>query len=218
MGVADISLRTELEEKFGIPVIVQNNSAAVAWDEYRLGAGKDVMSLFSIMIRAGVGGAFLDDGEIFVTKTHTTLEIGHIAVEYDGRPCDCGSRGCLETYLSEGAILKDLESVVHLSSIDEIDALILQDRKDVTDILNEKAGVLAQAVRNLISLFGPEMFLIVTRSPGLGRFLADRVRSDVHSQASERWQGRTVIESAVYNPEKAGRGAADLVFKNFFKA
>jgi N-acetylglucosamine repressor len=216
MGIADINLGETLEAEFGLPVIVQNNSAAVAWEEYKRGIGKDVRSLFTVMIRAGVGGAFLDDGDIFVTKTHTTLEIGHIAVEYDGRLCDCGSRGCLETYLSEGAILKDLQPAARLESIEDLDSLLAEGREDVELILNEKAGVLAQAVRNLISLFGPEMFIIVTRSPGLGRYLAERVRSEVKSQASARWQGRTVIESALYDPEKAGRGAADLVYKSFF--
>ena len=216
MGIADINLGEALEAEFSLPVTVQNNSAAIAWDEYQHGVGKDVRSLFTVMIRAGVGGAFLDDGEIFVTKTHTTLEIGHITVEYDGRPCDCGSRGCLETYLSEGAIMNDLQPVVELESITDIDTLISRGDKKVTAILDEKAGILAGAVRNLISLFGPEMFLIVTRSPELGRYLADRVRSEVKAQTGERWQGRTGIESAVYDPEKAGRGAANLVYKKFF--
>jgi len=216
MGIADINLGKALNEEFNLPVTVQNNSAAVAWDEYQRGVGKDVRSLFSVMIRAGVGGAFLDDGDIFVTKTHTTLEIGHITVEYNGRKCDCGSRGCLETYLSEGAIINDLLPAVRLKSITDIDSLILQGDKRVTTILDEKAGILAQAIRNLISLFGPEMFLIVTRSPELGKYLANRVRSKVKSQASARWQGQTLIDSAVYDPEKAGRGAANLVFKKFF--
>lgn len=216
MGIADINLGAVLEEEFKLPVMVQNNSAAVAWDEYQRGVGKEVRSLFTVMIRAGVGGAFIDDGEIFVTKTHTTLEIGHISVEFDGRQCDCGSRGCLETYLSEGAIMNDLLPLLDMDSITDIDALLSRGDKAVTEILDHKAGVLAQAIRNLISLFGPEMFLIVTRSPELGRYLADKVRTEVKTRASERWQGKTLIESAVYNPENAGRGAANLVFKKFF--
>ena len=216
MGVADINLKVALEAALDLPVTVQNNAAAVAWDEYQRGVGRDVKSLFSVMIRAGVGGAFLDNGEIFVTKTHTTLEIGHIAVEYGGRLCDCGSRGCLETYLSEGAILNDLDSCGPLESIADLDAVLKDGCEAAGPVLDQKAGLLAQAVRNLISLFGPEMFLIVTRSPELSRYLADRVRSDVRNQASRRWQGRTIIESALYDPEKAGRGAADLVYKHFF--
>ena len=218
LGIADINLREVLEKELDVPVLVHNNAAAVAWDECRMGICEESRSLFMIMIRAGVGGAFIDDGEIFVTKTHTTLEIGHIAVEYDGRPCDCGSSGCLETYLSEGALLEDLAAAGNPKDIAELDALISEGRPEVGRILDEKAGLLAQAVRNLISLFGPEMFLIVSRSEELGRYLADRVRAEVLNQASRRWQGRTLIESATYDPENAGRGAADMVFRDYFSS
>ena len=84
------------------------------------------------------------------------------------------------------------------------------------EVLEKNAGLLALAVRNLISLFGPEMVLLVGRSSALCSFLAERVASGVHNLASDRWQGRTRIASAVYDPLKAGRGAADLVFKQFF--
>lgn len=215
LGIADISLKSALEKELGLPVLVHNNSSAVAWDEFQRGAGKGARSLFMVMIRAGVGGAFLDNGDIFVTRTHSTLEIGHIAVEYEGRPCGCGSRGCLETYLSEGAILGDLATTANLTGITDLDPLLAEGRSDVQRIMHNKAGLLAQTVRNLISLFGPEMFLLVTRSPALGRLLARGVRDELAIPASRR-PGRTVIESALYDPEKAGRGAADLVFKDFF--
>lgn len=215
LGIADINLKTALEKELGLRVLVHNNSSAVAWDAFQRGAGKYVRSLFMVMIRAGVGGAFLDNGDIFVTRTRGTLEIGHIAVEYEGRPCTCGSRGCLETYLSEGAILSDLGKAANLTGITDLDPLLAEGRSDVQRLMHRKADILAHTVHNLISLFGPEMFLLVTRSPALGRFLAEGVRAGVKARARRR-PGRTVIESALYDPENAGRGAADLVFRDFF--
>ncbi len=215
-GLADINLRDLFQSGLSIPVLIQNNSTAVAWDFYMNGPGREHPSLFTIMIRSGVGGAFIDNREIFVTKTHTTLEIGHIAVEYNGRACDCGSSGCLEAYVSEQAILQDCACIPGISTIGDFDSLDDAAHKEtVSECLQSKSGMLAMAVRNLISLFGPEMVLIVTRSRVLGDILAGQVAKEVRAQSSDRWQGETRIASACYDPLRAGRGAAELLFRQF---
>jgi predicted NBD/HSP70 family sugar kinase len=215
-GLADINLRDVFHDELDLPVLIQNNSTAVAWDFYINGPGREHPSLFTLLIRAGVGGSFIDNREVFITKTHTTLEIGHIAVEYNGRACDCGSSGCLEAYISEQAILEDCACIPGIHTIHDFDTLPDAVQKDtVSACLEAKSGMLAMAVRNLISLFGPEMVLIVTRSQTLSEILADQVAIEVRKQSSDRWQGETYIASATYDPLRAGRGASELLFRQF---
>lgn len=71
------------------------NLAALA--EHRHGAGRGAQHLLVVGTgHRGVGGALVLDGRLHTGSSGLALEVGHLTVDPDGRPCHCGSRGCLD--------------------------------------------------------------------------------------------------------------------------
>ncbi|MFD6433910.1 ROK family protein [Streptomyces venezuelae] len=71
------------------------NLAAIA--EHRHGAGRGARDLLCVATgHRGVGGALVLDGRLHTGSSGLALEVGHLTVNSEGRPCYCGSRGCLD--------------------------------------------------------------------------------------------------------------------------
>ncbi|MGB7296641.1 MAG: ROK family protein, partial [Candidatus Aminicenantales bacterium] len=86
------------------PFWIDNEANLAAYGEYRRGAGRGIRHLILITLGTGIGSGIITDGEILHGTCGYAAEIGHITVHPDGERCRCGSRGCLETEASAGAI------------------------------------------------------------------------------------------------------------------
>ena len=98
-----------VEDRLGAPLFIGNSSTSMAYAEKkhldRLGA--EASDLICINVASGgVGAGIVVNGDIFTGASNTAGEIGHVSIDYRGKPCACGSRGCLERYVSDDAILK----------------------------------------------------------------------------------------------------------------
>jgi glucokinase len=102
----DVDLKSELEERVHVPVVVENDANSAAWGEFRFGAGADADDLLLVTVGTGVGGGIVLDGELFRGSFGAAAEIGHLRVVPGGRPCGCGKLGCLEQYGSGSALVK----------------------------------------------------------------------------------------------------------------
>ncbi len=215
-GMTDFSIQAPVEEAFGVPVHVHNNASVIALSEYRYGVARETETLLTVLIRSGVGGAFINHGRIFVTQHRTTMEVGHMSVDLQGRRCDCGGTGCLETYLSEDAILRDCAQRGLPGELEALDRGIEAGDEKLLSLLREKTAVLAEGLRSLFQLFGPDSFLLVTRSRRLSEFLAQETAAALSCSAAAGDGSTSRILSAPYDPIMAGKGAADLVLDHFF--
>lgn len=216
-GMRNFSIKAPMEEAFGLPVFLHNNAAVVALSEYRYGVARNHEALLTVLIRTGVGGSFINRGDIFVTNKRTTLEIGHMLIEMGGRHCDCGREGCLEPYVSEDAIIADLsEKIGEAVELEDLDRLIGGGDAETEELLERKAHMLAEGMMSLFQLFGSDSFLIVTRSQELSSFLAEKVRGYLSCEPNGVSEQECAVLSCKYDPILAGIGAADLVLDHFF--
>ncbi len=95
-----------LEERLGVPVHVENDVNAIAVGEHRFGAGRGFRNLLVMALGTGVGGGIILGGGLYRGVDGTAGEVGHVPVYPRGRPCRCGSRGCLEAYASATAVVE----------------------------------------------------------------------------------------------------------------
>ncbi|HWU83396.1 MAG TPA: ROK family protein [Methylophilaceae bacterium] len=98
-GLRDVDLAGDLTRAIGLPVIVENDAAAAAFGEYRLHP-IDSDHLIYVGLGTGIGGGLIYADRIFEGQHGMSMEIGHLTIEPDGRPCGCGNRGCMEQYAS----------------------------------------------------------------------------------------------------------------------
>lgn len=100
-------LKAKLQAQFSLPIIIENDANAAAWAEYRFGAGSGYRHMVMLTIGTGVGGAVIADSKMLRGGFGIAGELGHIRMVPDGQLCGCGSRGCLESYASGTALLKN---------------------------------------------------------------------------------------------------------------
>jgi glucokinase len=101
-----LNLTLFLEGATGLPAFCVNDANAIAMGEYIYGAGTDIRSFMVISIGTGLGSGLILDGHLWNGVNGFASEFGHITVKPDGLACPCGNKGCLEQYVSAGAIVR----------------------------------------------------------------------------------------------------------------
>lgn len=97
---------SRLAARWGLPVVMDNDVACAAVAELQFGAGRGVDSFLLVTVGTGLGGALVHHGGLVRGANGMAGELGHVRVVPDGRPCECGMRGCLEQYASGNALVR----------------------------------------------------------------------------------------------------------------
>ncbi|WP_395292688.1 ROK family protein [Kitasatospora hibisci] len=108
-GWRDFPLRDAVAEHPGIkgrPVVLGGDAVAMAAAEHWRGAARPYRNALCIVVSTGVGAGLIIDGRLHTGPTGNAGHLGHLTVELDGRPCPCGSRGCIEGLASGTAIAR----------------------------------------------------------------------------------------------------------------
>lgn len=169
------NIRDILEKEFDKPVAVDNNANAYMFGEWLRGVGIDYDNMVCIIIGKGIGGSLMNDGNIIYGENGFAGEFGHMTIVKDGRKCNCGKTGCLETYASLSAMEKQCANEI----MSHTDSLIWQlAEKDISnvkfplivnafkkgdyfaaEIIEKGMEYLAAGISNLIGILNP--FLII---------------------------------------------------------
>ena len=91
----------------GVNVYVENDANAAALAEYYAGAFRGCSSGLLITIGTGIGGGLVLDGKIFIGGKKNGFEFGHAVLLFGGEPCTCGQKGCIESYCSAAALVRE---------------------------------------------------------------------------------------------------------------
>lgn len=103
-GWDEIPLRKIMHERTGLPVAIENDAKAMAYGEWKYGAAKNGRHVICITLGTGVGGGLIIDGKIYRGAKLAAGEIGHMSIDYRGRPGPYGSLGGLEEYIGNQQI------------------------------------------------------------------------------------------------------------------
>jgi glucokinase len=101
-----------LQDSLGLPVVVENDASAAAWAEFSCGAGRGVPDQLMVAVGTGIGGGIVVDGRLYRGGHGIAAEIGHLGLVRDGRPCQCGRRGCFEQYASGSRLTENARAAV----------------------------------------------------------------------------------------------------------
>lgn len=116
---------TALEKEFHVPLFFGNSSQSLAYAEKKRldGLGNTTDDLIYVNVCEGVGAGIVTDGEIFNVKNNFAGEIGHVSINYSGRPCSCGGRGCLEQYVNVDAVVECAAQIAAFRTVEAFGSL-----------------------------------------------------------------------------------------------
>ena len=141
------------------PVRIANNADCAALGETTAGAGKDYSDLVMFTLGNGVGGGIVIHGEIFEGGIMGGSEVGHMVVTANGKPCTCGRKGCLESYVSVHALLQEASQALQKEvTLEEIFAM--KETPEVHKVLHEYVEVLGIGIVNIVNMFHPQVILL----------------------------------------------------------
>lgn len=147
-GWSDVPLVALLEERLGVPVFLGNDANAAALGEHKYGAGRGIGHMIYVTVSTGVGGGVISDGRLLEGRHGAAGEVGHVVLEPDGPPCNCGNRGCLEALISGTAIARQAREAIAAGRETSIEQLARTDPHGVT------AEVVVRAARGGDALAG----------------------------------------------------------------
>ncbi|MEU8266703.1 ROK family transcriptional regulator [Sphaerisporangium sp. NPDC049002] len=218
MGWVDQAFGTELGLRlgFGLPVSVGNEAHLGALAEHQRGVGIGFQNLVYLHGDVGVGGGIIVGGKLLDGDGGYGCELGHMMVNpYNGRPCGCGSRGCLEAEVGEQALLDAAGRSSELSGRDGVRAVVeAAERGDLAaqDALRRIGDWLGIGVANLINLFNPGLVIFggMLREvyPGSAAQVHSRVEANVLVISREKVRLRT----SALGDDATLIGAAELAF------
>jgi glucokinase len=112
LGWTNVPLASELRQRLGVPVRVDNDVNVGMMGEYALGAGRGAKDLVGIFVGTGIGGALIINGKLFEGACGGAGEIGHTVILVNGPLCHCGHRGCAEALASRTAMERDVRAAI----------------------------------------------------------------------------------------------------------
>jgi len=164
-------LKPALEERFGIPLLLENDANAAVVGETWLGAAKGARNVICITLGTGVGGGIILDGKLYRGTHGIAGEVGHTSLDpFNGPECKCGNRGCLEMFASATAIVRmTLESLnnypdsvlqeCHLTAATVFEAGKQGDPLAL-HIFQTVGAYLGVGIANVINALGPEVVVV----------------------------------------------------------
>jgi glucokinase len=187
-----LAVGQELCQKTGRPAFAENDANAAAQGEAWLGAGRGAHVVFYVTLGTGVGGALVIEGRVFEGATGYAGEIGHVQIDPGGRPCGCGSWGCVETVAGSAGWVaraeegrsrrpsslrgRELNPEVSVTAAQAGDELALE-------VVDGTAHALGIGIAGALNLLNPDRVVIGGGVSAAGAFLLDRIVAEVKRRA-----------------------------------
>ncbi len=169
-------LRALLKQRLDKPIYVENDANAAAFGEVLAGAGRGYSDVVVVTLGTGVGGGIIIGGKIYTGFNFCGAELGHTVIEYNGRQCGCGRKGCFEAYSSATALINMTKEAMeeHKESamweiaggdIEKVDGKTAFDGMRAGDetakgVINMYIEYLGCGLTNIVNTFQPQVLLI----------------------------------------------------------
>ncbi|MGW4219703.1 ROK family protein [Streptomyces bacillaris] len=200
-----------------LPVASENEANLAALAELWFGGLGDLRSFLYLTGEIGVGGALVLGGELLRGAHGFAGEIGHVVVDPDGPECRCGSRGCLEQYAGQTALLRaaGIDGSGGGAGVVELERRARAGDGPAVAALTEAGLMLGRVVSGAVNLVDPDAVVLggIYRSlmpwlaPPADEELTGRVVSGLWSPGGGRLRASSVAGDAA-------RGAAALVVQD----
>lgn len=169
----DVPVCAELQKHLPLPAALSNDANCAALGEVLAGAALGCRSAVMLTLGTGVGGGIILDGKIYAGMRSAGAEIGHTTLVFEGEPCTCGRKGCLEAYASATGLIRQtrLAAQAHPESTlaqvppEQVNGRTAFDAMRAGDaaakaVVDQYIIYLSAGITDLVNIFRPEVIIL----------------------------------------------------------
>lgn len=211
------------QNKLGKPVFIDNDVRVHLYGETTFGAGKGHQNVVLVAIGTGLGAAVMIDGHVLYGASNSVGEIGHMNMYRHGRPCACGSSGCLGRYVSARGIVKTMQDKLSEGQTSIVSQWVAQGEEMTTkliskavakgdetaaEVFKETGELLGFGLSNVINLYNPEELILGGGVSAAGEALFQYTRKTIADHSLQVAQNACRVSMAQLGDEAGMIGAA----------
>lgn len=215
-----------VEDNFKLPVALANDANAAALGEMLYGAAIGMKNFVTLTLGTGLGSGIISAGQLLIGEHGLAGELGHVNVDPNGRMCNCGLQGCLETYASvtgikrtvfellaemrEDSTLRSL-SFTDMSGVDISDAALQHD-KIALKAFELTGKILGSKMADTVAHLDPEAFILSGGLSKAGDILIDPIKKHLEQYLFGAYKGKVNVLLAKATSSDAVLGPAALAW------
>jgi predicted NBD/HSP70 family sugar kinase len=201
-----------LRERFGVPVLLDNNTRLAALGEAIWGAAAGGQDVLYLRLSHGVGGGLVVGGSLHRGAYGLSGEFGHITVEPGGAPCDCGGTGCLETVASIRAVLDAFRAAGgRAADVPELVKAVRAGDQAALTLLSGVGARIGEVLAALCNAIGPSVIVIGGELAETGAALVEPIERALHDHVMPVSRHRVSLRRATLGEVAGALGGIALV-------
>jgi len=219
-GWRNIFLRDLLETRMRVPVYIDNDVNALTLSEKWFTKGLPEDNFIVITVGRGIGMGVMINGQIYRGKGGGAGELGHVTVDPNGPLCDCGKHGCLESFISENALVETARREVN-PEINDMGDLLRRGKEGkpgAGEVLIRAGTLLGRQMANLVNILDPKLIILSGEGIRMGEVFLSAIRAAFHDNVMPGLAEDTEIRINTWGDDIWALGAASLVIAEIFNS
>ncbi|MGE8651574.1 ROK family transcriptional regulator [Bifidobacterium adolescentis] len=226
-GWRQINLIKEFSNAFSVPAFVEQDARAGALAQFLFDPELSEGSLAYYLLGEGIGLGVIDNGSIYYGELGTATEIGHVSIDVNGRPCDCGNIGCLERYCSANTIHEYLDTypniipgsgaMTHAQACEALFTEADMGNETAVRLVRKIARYVGYGAVTIINTFNPKNIILGDIVAQAGQPLLDEVKKVVAERTIPEIGLSTRISLSTLPTDATVTGAAAVAITNFLE-
>ncbi len=221
-----IPMASLVHDALRIKTTLTNDANAAAIGEMMYGTAKGIKDFILVTLGTGVGSGFVANGQLIYGHDGFAGELGHVIAVREGRMCNCGRKGCLETYASATGIVHTAEDWLQTRNDD---SLLRAHKGKITAKLIHEAGeqgdklaleifaytgtILGQTLADAVAITSPAAIIFFGGLAKSGDMLLSHVHRHMEENMLHLYRNKvTFLQSALPDADAAILGASALVW------
>ncbi len=218
LGLTNIPIKEELENTFGLEVKVENDARAMALGEFWFGDHGELESMLAVNIGRGVGAGMIIGGKLYHGSSDIAGEIGHMTIDLNGQVCECGNRGCLQTFAAGPAIARNIsDKTTESLSAEQVFEQALCGNEACIEVLTKAGKAMGVGLTNLIHIVNPEKIVLGGGVSKAQQFILPAIRETIRASALTQSASRTKVEITKLGDDATLIGAVTLLLVDVFE-
>jgi N-acetylglucosamine repressor len=227
----DVPIRDLFAKRFKLePKVERSVHMAAMYEDWVEPTGQSGTKLV-LSLRTGIGMSVIHQGALYLGVGGFEGEIGHTVIDLNGKLCECGNRGCLETFVSADAIRERIEKMIVRGRCRAVTSAISAGERlrpelvyrlakqgdvDCVEIVRDVGQYVGLAAANMVNLFAPDTLILCGSIDNAEELILEVIRQEVELRSLPQLRHGLTIRLARGKEKSSLLGAAVMVARNVF--